>query len=277
MMRQIILGVAAATYLSGCGPRPDSARHDTHETRFPDGSRVVSHKRDGLVEGRVILYDPTGYIRGIRYYLHDTLNGPQYLFYPNGRPQVCESTRKGKLNGFSCEFYPNGRLASTRYLVDGLRTGPFRAYFNTHPSRLREATDYVIVAGREYANYSARYDSLGRLVLRTGRLLARADHDTVALGDTLVLRLRIEHPMHQQSGLSTGDYDAQFVLRTSASEQRVGGLHHGVTLRIPTATPGADTVRGYMDDFDETGPTSRKGEVAVKGRKMYFAYPYLVQ
>lgn len=83
--------------------------------------------------------------------------------------------------------------------------------------------------------------------------------------------------MHRKSGLGTGDYDAQFVLRTPASEQRVRGLHHGVTLHVPTATRGADTVRGYMEDFDALGPVSGKGKVAVKGRIMYFAYPYFVQ
>lgn len=97
------------------------------------------------------------------------------MSYPNGRSQTCEETHGSKLNGFSCEFYPSGRLAYTRHIHDDLCAGPFRLYFNTSPFRLREAIDFVIVGGKEYANYSAKYDSLGRLVSRTGRLRVRTD------------------------------------------------------------------------------------------------------
>lgn len=234
-------------------------------------------KRDGLLEGRTLYYDPAGHLIASQHYRRDTLDGPQYEFYPDGRPMTCEKRHGGQLNGFSCGFFPSGRLEYTRYLQNGRRVGPYRNYYNTPAPNLRQAIDFVTVAGKEYANSYTEYDAGGQRIAQTGRLVARADRDTVPLGDTLVLRLRIAHPMHQDSGLSTGDYDAQFVLRRPASERRVQGLRHGVTLRVPTATHGADTVRGYMEDFEATGPVSRQGEVAVKGRRLYFAYPYFVR
>ncbi len=42
------------------------------------------------------------------------------------------------------------------------------------------------------------------------------------------IRLRFEHVMYQESGRSTGDYDAQFVLGSPTFRRRPG-----ITLRVP--------------------------------------------
>ncbi|MDJ0367935.1 hypothetical protein QMK33_22565 [Hymenobacter sp. H14-R3] len=187
-----------------------------------------------------------------------------------------EEAHRGKLNGFSCGFTPHGRVGFTRYMVDGLRVGPYRLYYDGPPPRLHVAIDFLVVAGKEHQNYYEARDSLGRLLARTGRLRVQADRDTVALGDSLVLRLRVEHPQHPLAGVSVGGYDAAFVLRDSAAERRAPAPQHALTLRWPTATRGAQVLRGFMTDFDE-GKTKVRKATPGQGNRMYFAYPYFVR
>lgn len=90
-MSKIFLAMLVAlleSVVSDCGFTPSSPPVALKTKYYPDGGWVVMRKQNGLMEGRIIFYYPTGSVKAIHYFHHDTFEGVQYTFYPDRRPET---------------------------------------------------------------------------------------------------------------------------------------------------------------------------------------------
>jgi hypothetical protein len=271
--------LATFLLLAACNASPNPAAKPIitiEVANNADSTRTVARKVNGLLEGRTLVYQPTGEIAAILYFHRDSSEGIQRSFYPNGRLMRWQKTHHGQPHGDSYDFLANGNLAHIEHFNLGQRVGCNLWFYDDPRNQLHTEVELLTVAGKEWQNGYAEYDSLGQVVVRTGFLWAHAERDTIALGDSLTLRLRIRYPEHPLVAVVTADFDADFRLHDPTSLRRQMGRNHALTLRVPAQQRGQQVVRGYVADFQETKPGSPNHR-HDGGRRLYFAYHYFVQ
>ena len=281
MLRQLrVLSCLVSTALA-CTPRHEPAAAEPagirQESRDADGTRKVWYEVNGRLHGRVIVYQPNGIIGAIFHFQHGLQAGPQYRFYPTGRPLLREQARDGALQGPSYRFYPSGRVELIRHLSNGKRMGAYREFYDLPGSPPLLISRLAVVNGKTRTNGYIVYDSLGRVTDRWGFARVRAAHDTVALGDSLTLHLGVRYPKEPHVLAALGDFDAAFRLRDASSLRVIYGRHHQVTVRVPARQRGAHVARGYLSDYKLDPAERRAGVTGALERQIYFAYPYYVR
>lgn len=252
-------------------PEPSGA---VEVVRKPNGGTEIRHTVAGKLHGRNLSFYPDGKVQAILYYYNGQLHGTQRTFHPNGSVRFITPFRYGMAEGKAYEFFPDGKLSMTRNLRAGLRNGPYRRYYQ-NPWRLRQRAEYVLVNGYEHQNGTAEYDSTGRLLRRWGFVHLRADHDTLRLGQTLMLTVRLLYPARPRVLARVYSFDHQFRLVNRQDEVLVPGQGDSVTLRIQPVETGPDTVRGYIADYERV-TLPGKGK-RLKEWPAYFSYPYYVR
>lgn len=265
--------------LPACEPTStDSSPTEIVETTLnPDSTTTVARKVNGKLEGRALTYWPSGVLAGISYLHEDQLEGIQRRFHKNGKLAEWLQYHRSKLEGKSYEFFESGAPASVTHYANGQRKGCHVLFYEQPRDQVRVYVDFVIGDGHEWKNRYVAYDPKGNITERFGFPRAYATLDTIPLGDSLTLHLRVQHPKHSSVLAVIGDYDEQFRLRDSASLRSIQGKAHTATARIPATQRGQQIVRGYLSDFKEIGVPRTDGSVTVKGQRLYFAYPYFVR
>lgn len=246
--------------------------------RAEDGYYSLQRRdSNGLLHGRSIYFYPNHSIESIFYFKHDTLQGVQRGFYENGNLRLIQSFKDGYVQGLMYNFYKDGALKSRGYVLDTLHTGPFIEFYQYPRNRVMARAEYAVVNGKEWRNGYVLYDSLGRVTDRWGFPHMQAQRDTLALGDSLVLRLRVAYPKESLVLAGVGGFGKEFRRVDSTALRVTYGQNHAVTVRVPAIRRGPQVVRGYLADY-KLNPTKReKGVTSALERRMYFAYPYYVR
>ena len=275
-------GILAACYLlvASCGPLDNRDRTPSTKVEVvpgADGGYKLVHLVNGRPEGRITLFRPDGSIGAIFYLHNDSLQGVQRHFYPDGKLKLWEEAEHDRLHGRSYKWYPNGNLATIRQMQAGLRTGRFLEYYAAPTNQLRTRAEYVVVDGKEWENGYILYDSLGRITDCWGFPQVYADHDTIALGDSLTLHLRVRSPKEPLVLAAIGPFDEQFRLHDSDKLRVIYGQNHQVTISVPVSQRGPQVARGYLADYKPDPKEQQKGVTGTLERQMYFAYPYYVR
>lgn len=266
--------IGLALWMVACSSPSASQPGVVEVVQKPSGETEIKRKLNGQLHGRNLSFYPNGNVQAILYYKMGRLHGTQRTFHPNGPVRAITPFRHDTVVGTAYEFYPNGKPAIIQQLFNGLRNGSYRRYYQS-PWRLRQRAEYVLVNGYEHQNGTAEYDSTGRLLRRWGFVRLRADHDTLRLGQTLTLTVRLLHPERPRVLARVYGFDHQFRSVNQQDEVLVLGRGDSVTLRIQPIEAGADTVSGYIADY-EAVIVPGKGK-RNKERPAYFAYPYYVR
>ena len=245
--------------------------------RMADGSTVVERRVRGLREGRTIVYQPDGQIRAILYFHEDKEDGVQRHFYPSGQLLSWEEFHQGKPHGSFYDFLEDGAVSTIRHFTDGMHTGQQLLFFDRPRNQIHKYTYTVVGDGKEWQDRYVVYDTLGRVIERTGFSQAYAERDTVAFGAFLVLHLRVGYPAHPLVAAVVNDCTEQFRLDNSAATCAVLGRNHAVTVRVPAIKRGAQVVSGYLSDFRKIGHQSKKGIAPTEEQRLYFAHSYYVK
>lgn len=272
--------LAASLLLSACDAGPNNAPAGPvatiEVTNNADSTRTVARKVNDLLEGRTLVYRTPGAIAAILYFHRDSSEGIQRSFYPNGRLARWQQMHRGQPHGKSYDFLANGALTHIEHFNRGRRTGRNRWFYDHPRNQLHTEVELLTVAGKEWQNGYAEYDTLGRLTARTGFPWAHAERDTISSGDSLTLHLRVPYPEHPLVAVVTGDFDAEFRLHDPSSLRRQMGRNHALILHVPATQRGRQVVRGYLADFQEFKPGS-PSHWRDSGQRLYFAYPYFVR
>ena len=273
--------LAVLLLLSACDAAPNKPPTGpvatVEVTTNADSTRTVARKVNGMLEGRTLVYRTSGAIAAVLYFHRDSAEGIQRLFHPNGQLMSWQQVHRGQRHGKSYDFLANGALLHIEHFNRGQRTGRNKWFYEHPRNQLHTEVELLTVAGKEWQNGYAEYDTLGRLVARTGFPQAHAESDTVSLGDSLTLQLRVPYPEHPLVAVVTGDFDAEFRLRNPASLRRQMGRNHATTIRVPAVRRGWQVARGYLADFQESKPGSSSRRHGGSGQRLYFAYPYFVR
>ena len=137
------------------------------------------------------------------------MEGIQRYFYANGRLAVWQQAHRDQAHGKAYGFLENGRLDYIKQFINGQQIGRQLLFYPQPPGRLHKRTEFVAVNGEAWQNGYVEYDTLGRVIERTsfGFPQARAARDTVALGDSLTLHLRLPYPERPDIMVMLGDFD----------------------------------------------------------------------
>ena len=265
---------------SACeAPDPPDQMHGVAVVQQVDGSFQRIEKANKPLEGPARLYYPSGKLQALLNFQHDSLEGRQIWFHPAGYLETTERRHRGQLHGRKYIFYPSGAVQSLRTMRHGLRVGDYYEYYAQPRNQLHIHAQFALVQGREWDNGYIAYDSLGHLQSGRGFLQVKANADTVRLGQTLTLRLRVLFPKENHVLASIFGYDSLYRLVHPTVEIVVLGAEHVVTANITPQRRGEAEVRGYVADFKSAVPvskTQRQVGLDVQELRMYFAYPYYV-
>jgi len=277
-----LCGVITTVLLSGCGPRQEvllTARIKV--VQLSDGSFEQAVPSNLILNGPACLYYPSGRVHALLRFERDSLEGRQIWFHPAGYLESIEYRHRGRLDGRKYIFDANGSLESARIMRNGLRVGNYHEYYAHPRNRLHIRAQFVAVQGREWDNGYTEYDTSGHVKSGRGFLLLHANYDTLSLGQTLTLRLRVAFPKEKYTLASIYGYDSLYQLARPKEQLIIpGNESHSVTVNVQTVRRGAAEVRGYVSDYKAAKPVNNMrsdDDLEVKERRMYFAYPYYVR
>ncbi|MDX2068246.1 MAG: toxin-antitoxin system YwqK family antitoxin [Haliscomenobacter sp.] len=116
---------------------------ETVEETDPDGNLLQFTRRDsdGLKEGVFIKTTAKGIKLEEAHYSSGKLNGKRILFYPSGDTLIVESYLNDAFNGSYKSFYPNGQLKVLCTYEDNSIEGKWLQYFET--GQLKEEVLFV--------------------------------------------------------------------------------------------------------------------------------------
>lgn len=268
--------------------------------RLPDGGTLRTEMRHGSATGRLIAYRPNGEIAAIMHVRDSVLTGPTYSFYPGGQIAQITPYTRGLRHGVEYRFSEQGALQSTETYVEDEKMGPARGYYPTGSlryrvtwwrgqateeyvdfyqvpaNRVRRRTAYVLVRGKQWANGYCEYSRAGVLTKRVDQVSATFDKPRYALGDTVVLTLRLLGPQFTRLKATIRDVDSLFNGPPTAATQVVYGRGSVVQLHLRPSQAGVHYVRGYVTDYDSSASARPGVQYQTKEKELYFQQRYWV-
>lgn len=99
----------------------DTIKHGKYESYNKEGKMTRSgfYYNDSM-EGRWVFYDSISRPIEIRYYHQNEPNGPDTIFYPNGKLKSTGQYILGKTEGPWTYYYENGSPKSNMVFIDGM-------------------------------------------------------------------------------------------------------------------------------------------------------------
>lgn len=90
-----------------------------------------AHYSSDKLNGKRILFYPSGDTLIVESYLDDTFDGLYKSFYPNGQVKVLCTYEDNEIEGKWLQYYETGQLKEEVLFVDNAENGPFKEY---HPN-----------------------------------------------------------------------------------------------------------------------------------------------
>ena len=232
------------------------------------------------LNGAARLYYPSGRIHALLNFSQDSLQGRQIWFHPAGYLETTEHRQRGQLQGRKYIFYPSGAVESIRTMHQGLRVNDYYEFYERPHNRLHIHAQFALVQGREWDNGYVAYSPSGQIMSGRGFLRVTANTDTLELGQTLTLKLRVLFPKEKRILASILGYDSAYRLQRPMEEVVITGTNHLVTANLKPQRRGGAEVRGYVSDFKLAGSAGAKQDktgLDVQERRMYFTHAYYVR
>jgi len=91
--------------------------------------REVWTYKDGNVDGYFIAYDENGKLYSEMMYKNDILEGPVYIYYPNGQVREHYYNKNGKKHGILKIYREDGTIASETNYKNGVAEGESKFYY----------------------------------------------------------------------------------------------------------------------------------------------------
>lgn len=90
-----------------------------------------AHYSSDKLNGKRILFYPSGDTLIVESYLDEVFDGPYKSFYPGGQLKVLCTYKDNKIEGKWLQYYETGQLKEEVLFVDNAENGPFKEY---HPN-----------------------------------------------------------------------------------------------------------------------------------------------
>ena len=87
-----------------------------------------AHYSSDKLNGKRILFYPSGDTLIVESYLNDVFDGPYKSFYPSGQLKVLCTYEDNKIEGKWLQYHENGQLKEEVLFVDNTENGPFKEY-----------------------------------------------------------------------------------------------------------------------------------------------------
>lgn len=269
--------------------------------KLKNGNYILAEIKNGAVNGRIIIYSPTGKIKSIQHLKSGALEGYAYGFDEEGRVRKVDFYTRGWHNGHAYEFYENCQLASIRNyendketgtawtfystgeiktrveLVNGLVKGDFLVFFKNPPNSLQRRIQYFIVNGKQFINGDITYNRSGHIVKQTDILEMQFDKSTYHLDDNIRLTIKITGPKLNKVSVTLASFDSTFRKTNSAPERIFYGKNHIAMIIIKPEHKGINYVRGYVTDYDSIPADVKGGIYQTKEKNIYFQRSYIVE
>lgn len=191
---------------------------------------------------------------------------------------ACNNTASDEDNVI-IEYYNNGNIKYKGRLQDGKKIGEHLTYHPHDSGAVKKKVKYKIKDGKEIITFKEELDTEG-LVLVSSKIVNKEllfipNTDTVQLGDTLSVIIKLKNPKHDFADVFIGDYNKNLELKGKNAIRFAGDRNHQVEIKFQTEKQGTNMLKGYISDYT-IKPVNDSIGVTVQ-EDQYFEYLFYVK
>lgn len=202
-------------------------------------------------------------------------------YYDNGTLEDEYQVKNGIKDGFARIYFEDGTLKQDGHYKNDLRDGWHVLYYSI--GKINQKTLYTNENGKEVATRTLKFNQKGDLVsdftfAQKKITLEIKNQMPYRVGDTLLVKLKIENAKYSYSEATIGFFDEYLNVLRYPNENPVyisGNKAHEIVMRVRPTKPGPDTITWLVRDFDFKPRTDSTGTSI--GEESYFGYPIQVE
>jgi len=179
----------------------------------------------------------------------------------SGNVMAITSQKNDVLHGPCAFFYEDGTLKSYGTFSFGRKRGIHLEFYNKPTGQVKTITNYLVVRGDEHVCSIQQFDTHGKLVTESSRLLIQSDTD--------FLQIEVLNPKFNNIQVVLNNYDEYFYVKKLPNERIYDNT--GNRVLIPLRDFNDEIVRGYVNDWG-IQPDSDTTGITVQ-ETTYFEYP----
>jgi hypothetical protein len=227
--------------------------------KYKNGSRFVCEMKDGRKNGLGYSYDSLGRLEIKSNWKNDTLNGTFIVYYPVDKndsekePPVSREMfyLNGEAHGVTKWYYQDGTLQSLLNYNNGIKEGTQTIYYKDGKVATIHNWKTVKNYGKEITipQPSINFDLDGNIIDQWHFVIVRAEKDTVKMGETFKLKIKLINPVNEKISFITGTFNELFRTIDDKNIDTLKSDNFEINYSEVAKKPGVNVVRGIVEDY----------------------------
>jgi antitoxin component YwqK of YwqJK toxin-antitoxin module len=244
-----------------------------YDTTFYENGNIesIASWKNTQQNGEAKFFYRNGNLRSVSNWQMDVPTGEGRIYYENGEIKEIYYKKEGGITGLNRQYYDNGNLKVKGYYKEGLKHGRREYYYDS--GELWTVNSFLNFRGKETHTGGVEFDKNGKIIHETIRIEAKAEKDTIILGDDLILHVELKKPIVNHSKLVIGCYDESFYVTDSTCFAKYPMKNHKAIYQVKSQNKGLQFVRGYVSNYEIID----KKKNITRESHTYLEYPYFVK